>query len=365
MRIVRFTVLAALLLILPAQATAQGVVGCSVVPSSWGAIQQGLDAIFFGACTRHDFCYRTCNPPGGPYVGYGYKASCDTVLYAELLLACETWSLILSFPNVEWVNQQDFLNECATYASYGYAAVLSVGTYVFLDGQCTYRCNAWACTQLGRIYGSLEQSFCDTICGWGGIDRDDCDLFPFGPDCPICPVGLDLQGNGLKLTGPTPAVHFDLDADGDPDRTSWTHMQTKDGWLVLDRNQNGLIDDGRELFGNATPMMLSGNRAIHGFEALEEFDRWALGGNEDGVIDAGDAIFGALQVWLDKNRDAVSQPGELLTLSELSIESISLSYFRDDGEDQWGNTFRWWGPIYFEDGSESMAVDVFFQRVED
>ena len=148
---IRFLAVSALLLTLPAPATAQGVVGCSVVPASWGVVQQGLDQLFFGACTRHDRCYRVCNPEGGPYVGFGYKSSCDAALYTELLLACETWSLILSFPNVEWVDQQAFLNECATYASYGYAAVSSYGVVVFLNGQCTYRCNAWACTQSGRV----------------------------------------------------------------------------------------------------------------------------------------------------------------------------------------------------------------------
>ena len=59
----------------------------------------------------------------------------------------------------------------------------------------------------------------------------------------------------------------------------------------------------------------------------------------------------------------MTQEEELMPLSELGVAAISLSYFRDDQEDQWGNVFQWWSPIYFEDGSESMSVDVFFQRV--
>ena len=96
---------------------------------------------------------------------------------------------------------------------------------------------------------------------------------------------------------------------------------------------------------------------------LEEFDRAVLGGNEDGILDQRDGIFEHLQVWMDRNRDAVTQVGELYSLSEVGVTAISLSYFRDDQQDQWGNVFQWWSPIFLEDGSESMSVDVFFRRV--
>lgn len=346
----------------PSVAQGPGVIGCSVVPSSWAAVQQGLDLLFFGACATHDACYRTCNPIGGPYLGYGYKATCDSVFALNLAFACETWSLILSFPNIEWVNREEFLDECLYYASYAYAGVLSVGTYSFLTGQCNQYCNAWACTQLGIQYGALQRFNCTGNC-WPGILPDNCEERPWDPDCPPCPIGLDLQGNGFKLSGPNPPVYFDLDADGVPDHTSWTRMQTKDGFLVLDRNRNGMIDDGRELFGHATPLMLSASVAHHGYEVLEEFDLPPLGGNGDGVIDAEDTIFGYLQVWLDKNRDTVTQEGELKSLAEVGVVSISLAYYRADEEDQWGNVLRWWSPIYLDDGGASMSVDIFFERL--
>jgi hypothetical protein len=344
-----------MILLMPMPAFGQSM-GCTILVD-WAEVEEGLDTLFFGACTRHDQCYRTCNPEGGPFLGYGYKATCDTVFYGNLHFACNTWSLVLSFPNVRWVNREEFLDECVYYANYAYAAVLSVGTYFFLTQQCQ-RCNVWACNQGGGVYSAAS---CMLLCG--GLNRDDCELRPWGYDCPPCPIGLDLQANGLKLTGPVPAVQFDLDADGTPDHTSWTRKETKDGWLVLDRDQNGRIDDGRELFGNATPLLLSTSLARHGYEVLEEFDRTVLGGNEDGVIDHHDGIFEHLQVWLDKNRDAVTQDGELVPLSELGVVAISLSYFHDEREDQWGNVFQWWSPIYFENGSESMSVDVFFNRL--
>jgi hypothetical protein len=368
MRSFGHVLLAGLLLftILPTSSDAQGpgVIGCSIVPGSWGIVQQGLDKLFFGACAIHDNCYRTCNPIGGPYVGLGYKASCDTVFGLNLAFACQTWASILSFPNIEWVNRDAFLDECLDYAAYGYAAVLSVGTYFFVEGQCNNYCNQWACGFFGMTYGFFQQQNCFANC-WPGFDRDNCEMRPWGFECPPCPIGLDLQGNGFKLSGPNPPVYFDLDADGEADHTSWTRMQTKDGFLVFDRNRNGVIDDGRELFGNATPLMLSSSLANHGYEVLEEFDLPPLGGNGDGVIDAEDAVFEHLQVWLDENRDGVTQEGELKSLSEVGVSAISLSYYRADEEDQWGNVLRWWSPIYFEDGSASMSVDIFFERLPD
>ncbi len=330
--------------------------GCSVVPESWALVQQGLDQIFFGACARHDLCYRACNPIGGPYLGFGYKAGCDTTLYSEMLLACETWTFILSFPNSEWTSAEDFFDECTTVATYGYGLVLSVGTIAFLQQQCLH-CNQWACSQGGLPY---SESLCTQLCG--GSTTDDCELRPWGYDCPPCPVALDLQGNGLKLSGPLPPVYFDLDADGVADHTSWTRVETHDGFLVLDRNANGKIDDGRELFGIATPLLLSNGWPHHGYEVLAEFDDPTLGGNDDGVIDDRDRIFGHLQVWLDTNRDGVTQAGELHSLSALGIKAMSLAYYRNQQVDQWGNQFRWWSTIYFQDGSTSESADVFFNR---
>lgn len=357
LRVVTCLTLVSMVLLLPALSSAQ-VLGCSVVPESWGTVQQGLNTLAFGACARHDLCYRACNPIGGPYHGYGYKATCDSIFLADLLAACAAWSVILSFPNSEWVDQDDFLDDCAAVAAAAYVGVSLFGDGAFLSGQCEH-CNQWACNQGGGFY---DEEQCIRLC-WPGLDRDNCDLFPMGPDCPICPIGLDLQGNGLKLTGPNPAVYFDLNGDGTLNHTSWTRVQTKDGFLVWDRNQNGKIDDGREMFGNYTPLLLSFAVPRHGYEALEEFDSFTLGGNGDSLIDSHDQIFEHLQIWLDENRDAVTQEGELKSLSELGVNAISLSYYRDDQTDQWGNVFRWWSPIYFEDGSISMSTDVFFVRL--
>ncbi len=82
-----------------------------------------------------------------------------------------------------------------------------------------------------------------------------------------CPVLLDLQQDGFHLSGPSPAIRFDIDADGDLDEIAWTKAGEDDALLCWDRNQNGVIDDGRELFGYAT-QLLSGHPARIGYRAL-------------------------------------------------------------------------------------------------
>jgi hypothetical protein len=81
--------------------------------------------------------------------------------------------------------------------------------------------------------------------------------------------------------------------------------------LALDRNADGAINDISELFGSAT-------RA--GFDHLSDHDE-----NGDNRIDANDAVFDALRVWVDANGDGKTDPGELKTLDELGIASISIA----------------------------------------
>jgi hypothetical protein len=92
-----------------------------------------------------------------------------------------------------------------------------------------------------------------------------------------------------------------------------------DALLAIDRNGNGSIDDGRELFGSAF-QLADGSRAEDGFAALASLDS-----NHDGQISAADSEFAALRAWLDGNSDGVSQEGELVDLTSLGIVSIDLS----------------------------------------
>jgi hypothetical protein len=136
----------------------------------------------------------------------------------------------------------------------------------------------------------------------------------------VLPVGsplvLDLNGDGINTLSIAQGVSFDLFADGAAVHTGW--VGSGDGLLALDRNHDGVIDDGGELFGTATTLA-DGTRAADGFSALAELDT-----NGDGRIDAADAAFGDLRVWVDANADGVSQPGELQTLSSLGIAALGV-----------------------------------------
>jgi hypothetical protein len=155
-----------------------------------------------------------------------------------------------------------------------------------------------------------------------------------------CPILIDLENDGIRLTGLADPVRFDIDADGDADLISWTDRS--EGILALDRNGNGTIDDGGELFGNAT-LLADGTLALNGYLALAELDSWALGGNGDKFIDSADALFGSLRMWTDRDHDGISQPEELQTLAETSIRRFELNYRRSHRTDRYGNEFRFLG----------------------
>lgn len=160
-------------------------------------------------------------------------------------------------------------------------------------------------------------------------------------DCtpkPGSPIVLDLDGDGFALTAAEDGVAFDLFADGRKPHVGWTTATDDDAWLVLDRNGNGAIDDGRELFGDATPQPPSD--APNGFEALAVFDAAAAGGNGDGWISPADAVFARLRLWRDANHDGVSQPTELVPLDR-HVAAIRLSYERTRIIDDHGNELRY------------------------
>lgn len=133
------------------------------------------------------------------------------------------------------------------------------------------------------------------------------------------PLAIDLDNDGIETVGIQggSTVLFDHDGDGVKTGTGW--VKGDDGFLVLDRNQNGTIDSGSELFGVDT-MLANGQKAADGFSALRELD-----GNGDGKFDAADAFYNTVRVWQDANQDGISQAEELKTLASLGIASIDLN----------------------------------------
>lgn len=137
------------------------------------------------------------------------------------------------------------------------------------------------------------------------------------------PLTLDLDGDGLETVGINTAhpILFDHDADGVKTATGW--IKPDDGFLVLDRNGNGTIDSGEELFGDSTPLLDNdGNiigKAEDGFAALAQEDT-----NNDGLVDVNDAHFANLRIWRDLNSDGISQADELLTMDQAGIAAIKV-----------------------------------------
>lgn len=159
------------------------------------------------------------------------------------------------------------------------------------------------------------------------------------------PLAIDLDGDGIETAG-IPAsgtpILFDHDADGVKTGTGW--LRPDDAWLVLDRNGNGTIDSGRELFGVDTLITVEEfglkpdgtlgltthtRTATSGFEALLSLDTGngsaGSAGYRDGVFDASDAAFTSVRLWQDLNQDGVSQSNELFTLASRGVKSISLT----------------------------------------
>lgn len=167
----------------------------------------------------------------------------------------------------------------------------------------------------------------------------------FGLVEPRDPLVLDLDGDGIETVGISSGnpILFDHDADGVRTGTGW--ISADDGLLVLDRDGDGAITSGRELFGDNT-LLANGETAANGYDALSELDD-----NSDGVINATDAAYSELRVWQDANQDGVVQTGELKSLAAVGVASIGVEGQVSDIDLGNGNTQPFSGSYTRIDGT--------------
>jgi hypothetical protein len=178
------------------------------------------------------------------------------------------------------------------------------------------------------------------------------------------PIVIDLNSNGIKLGEAGVGVWFDVNADGLREHVQWVRPGGDEAFLALDRTGNGLIDDGSELFGVGTPLMLEGRNAPNGFVGLAQYDQRQLGGNDDGLITELDAIWPQLRLWLDLNADGVANREEMHTLRSMGIATLDTIPRVRRYADEAGNVIPYWGWVTRRaPAGRSLMVDVYFRLV--
>ncbi len=195
------------------------------------------------------------------------------------------------------------------------------GTVVDMSRQDFWQCPGVDCIASGAGPGCVQLGSC--------VD---------GPS----PIILDIDGKGFNLTNAADGVLFDISGTGHPIQMGWTAKAADNAFLALP-GADGLVHNGKELFGNFTPQPKSSTP--NGFAALAVYDDPKNGGNGDGIIDSRDAVFASLRLWIDTNHDGICSQDELHTLPSLGVTSISLTYKSSRRTDQYGNVFRYRAPV--------------------
>ena len=169
------------------------------------------------------------------------------------------------------------------------------------------------------------------------------------------PLVLDLDGDGIETIAANQfeGAMFDHDNDGIRTATGW--IKSDDGILVIDRNGDGIINNGSELFGDSTKLK-NGDLASNGYAVLSEFDS-----NGDGKVDANDKDFSQLRIWRDLNQDGISQADELFTLEQVGVKSLNLEHRNTNTSLGNGNSLAQTGSFETTDGSIHAMGDVNFE----
>lgn len=251
-------------------------------------------------------------------------------------------------------------SNCGGQASVSLSVLVASASASISGGNIWHDVNAehYTCALPGPGTSSTCSTTFASRCMRFGGDYDFSSCTCWGCDyCGGSPIVIDIAGDGIALTGPSDGVDFDLNGNGTRDRLGWTRSNSDDAWLALDRDGNGTIDRGAELFGDFTAQPASINK--NGFLALAEFDN-----NGDGVIDSSDSVFGSLRLWQDKNHNGISEPEELHTLMELNVKALELDFKESKRVDEFGNEFKYRAKVKdTKDGAVARwAWDVFLSH---
>lgn len=295
-----------------------------------------------GACCVKDPCFYPpiiC-PPGSSLIRADAAGGCLQLCLEPISLpeaACLAWGFVWSFA----------AGECRATAPTTQTECTSFG---------------WYWNPIDDLCQSDPPPSCNlepVVCENGVWSFAWCDCVPNHT-----PILIDVAGNGFTLTSSATGVDFNLNNIGGKEKLSWTSANSDDAWLVFDRNGNGTIDNGTELFGDLAPQPEPpGGERKNGFRALTEYDRTSNGGNNDKQIDSRDAIFSSLRLWQD-NHNGRSESNELHALPSLNLAIINLDYKSSKKIDSYGNQFSYRAKVKNSRGQQAgrWAWDVYLVR---
>lgn len=162
------------------------------------------------------------------------------------------------------------------------------------------------------------------------------------------PLVIDLNRDGRFASSSAQVVLYDLLGEGTKKAMTW--LDSGDGFLAIDKNGNGLIDDGSELF--------VGQRVGESFELLAQYDA-----NKDGIVDAEEAQSAGIVVWRDIDRNGVTNDDELLDFGSLGIQSISLAN-NMQGRAEAGGYVSHVSGVSYADGTAGVLADLFLGQAK-
>ena len=170
---------------------------------------------------------------------------------------------------------------------------------------------------------------------------------------PRDPLIIDFGASGIDLCALADGVNFDLDNNGYAEKTAWIGIE--DGFLAYDRNENGVIDNGGELFGDQVDIG-GGRLSSSGFEALSILDD-----NADALIDANDECYAHLLVWIDANHNGISEKEELNSLKYHDVKEIHLEHTEESVvDDNTGTMMAEISKVIYMDDTETTIGEFWF-----